>query len=72
MPECQLTGYSHFNVKSLLPVSFSIFILACIKSSKMLAYALLNELFNVFPILFHVEVCVGAMLSFQKRKRVTI
>ena len=31
-----------------------------------------NELFNVFPILFHVKVCVGAMLSFQKRKRVTI
>ena len=40
----------------------------------MLAHALLNELFNVFPILFHVKlkVCVGAMLSFQKRKRVTI
>ena len=34
--------------------------------------ALPNELFNVFPILFHVNVCVGAMLSFQKRKRVTI
>ena len=31
-----------------------------------------HELFNVFPILFHVKVCVGAMLSFQKRKRVTI
>ena len=38
----------------------------------MLAHALLNELFNVFPILFHVKVCVGAMLNFQKRKRVTI
>ena len=38
----------------------------------MLAQALLNELFNVFPILFHVNVCVRAMLSFQKRKRVTI
>ena len=36
--------------------------------------ALPNELFNVFPILFHIKVfvCVGAMLSFQKRKRVTI
>ena len=32
--------------------------------------ALPNELFNVFPILFHVKVCIGAM--FQKRKRVTI
>ena len=38
----------------------------------MLAHALLNELFNVFSILFHVKVCIGAMLSFQKRKRVTI
>ena len=39
----------------------------------MLAHALLNELFNVFPIFFHVKVCaVGAMLSFEKRKRVTI
>ena len=38
----------------------------------MLAHALLNELFYVFPILFHVNVCVGAMMSFQKRKRVTI
>ena len=38
----------------------------------MLAHALLNELFNVFPILTNVKVCVGAMLSFQKRKRVTI
>ena len=38
----------------------------------MLAHALLNELFNVFPILFHVKVCVGTMLGFQKRKRVTI
>ena len=28
----------------------------------MLAHPLLNELFNVFPILFHVKVCVGAML----------
>ena len=26
----------------------------------MLAHALLNELLNVFPILFHVKVCVGA------------
>ena len=38
----------------------------------MLAHALLNELLNAFPILFHVKVYVGAMLSFQKRKRVTI
>ena len=38
----------------------------------MLAHDLLNELFNVFPILFHVKVCIGAMLSFQKRKGVTI
>ena len=34
----------------------------------MLAHALLNELFNVFSILFYVKVCVGAMLSFQKLK----
>ena len=34
----------------------------------MLAHALLNELFNVFPILFHVKVCVVAMLSFQNVK----
>ena len=33
----------------------------------MLAHALSNGLFNVFPILFHVKVCVWAMLSFQKR-----
>ena len=26
----------------------------------------------MFPILFHVKVCVGAMLNFQTRKRVTI
>ena len=38
----------------------------------MLAHALFNELFNVFPTLFNVKVCVGAMLSFQKRKRVTL
>ena len=38
----------------------------------MIAHALLKELFNVFPILFPVKVCVGATLSFQKRKRVTI
>ena len=38
----------------------------------MLARSLLNELFDVFLILFHVKVCVGAMLSFKKRKRVTI
>ena len=38
----------------------------------MLAHALLNELFNVFPILIHVKVCVWAMLSFQKRKRVLV
>ena len=38
----------------------------------MLAHALLDELFNVFPILFHVKVYIGAILSFQKRKRVTI
>ena len=37
----------------------------------MLAQALLNELFNVFPTLFYVKVCIGAMLSFQ-HKRVTI
>ena len=37
----------------------------------MLAHASLNELFDLFPILFHVKVCVGAMMSFQKRKRVT-
>ena len=30
--------------------------------------ALPNELFNVFPILVHVKVCVGAMLSFQNVK----
>ena len=29
----------------------------------MLVHALLNELFNVFPILFYVKVSVGAMLS---------
>ena len=33
----------------------------------MLAHALLNELFNVFLILFHVKVCVGAMLIFKKK-----
>ena len=38
----------------------------------MLAHALLNELFKVFPILFHVKVCVEAMLNFQKRKTVII
>ena len=38
----------------------------------MLVNALLNELCNVFPNLFHVKVRVRAMLSFQKRKRVTI
>ena len=38
----------------------------------MLAHALHNELFNVFSILFYVKVGVGAMFSFQKRKRVTI
>ena len=40
----------------------------------MLAHALLYmyELFIVFTILFHVKVSVGPMLSFQKRKRVTI
>ena len=38
----------------------------------MLAHALLNELFNVFPILFNVKVCVGDILSFQKPKRMTI
>ena len=31
----------------------------------MLAHALLNELFNVFPISIHVKVCEEAMLSFQ-------
>ena len=30
----------------------------------MLAHALLNELIKVFPILFRVKVCVGAMLGF--------
>ena len=34
--------------------------------------ALPNELLNVFPILFHVKVCAGVMLSSQKRKRVII
>ena len=34
----------------------------------MLAHALLSELFNVFSILFHVKVFVGAMLSFQNVK----
>ena len=34
--------------------------------------ALPNELFNVFPIFFHVKVCVGALLIFQKCKRVTL
>ena len=29
--------------------------------------ALPNELFNAFPILFHVKVCVGAMLSHDFR-----
>ena len=38
----------------------------------MLAHALLKELFNVFSVLFLVKVCVGAMLSFQKRTRVTM
>ena len=38
----------------------------------MLVNALLNKLFNVFPNLFYVKVRVLAMLSFQKRKRVTI
>ena len=38
----------------------------------MFVHAFLNELFNVFPILLHVKVCVEAMLSFQKRKRMTI
>ena len=58
------------------------YIVACIESyfastevakkKKLLAHALLNELFNVFPILFHVKVCVGAMLFYQKPKRVAI
>ena len=34
----------------------------------MFAHALLNALFNVFPFLFHVEVCVGAMLGFKNVK----
>ena len=29
----------------------------------MLAHALLNGLFNVFPILFRVKVCVGAGIN---------
>ena len=37
----------------------------------MIAHAFLNELFNVFPILFQFKVFVGPMLSFQKRKIVT-
>ena len=32
----------------------------------MLAHALLNVLFNVFPILFHVKVCLGAMVELPK------
>ena len=32
----------------------------------MLAHALLNELFNVFPILFRVKVCVGADIKVIK------
>ena len=50
-------------MKSLLPVRFSIFIVVCIESyfastevAKKLVNALLNELFNVFPNLFHVKV----------------
>ena len=38
----------------------------------MLAYAFLNELFNVFSILFHVKVCVWGYVELLKRKRVTI
>ena len=34
----------------------------------MLAHALLNELFNVFPILFHVKVFVGAMSASKNVK----
>ena len=34
----------------------------------MLAHALLNELFNEFHFLFHVKVCVWAMLSFKNAK----
>ena len=34
----------------------------------MLAHGLLNELFHVFPVLFHVKVRVGAMLSFKNVK----
>ena len=32
----------------------------------MLAHALLNELFNVFPILLRVKVCVGAGIKVIK------
>ena len=32
----------------------------------MFAPALLYELFNVFPILFHVKVCVGGYIELQK------
>ena len=32
----------------------------------MLAHALLNELFNVFPILFRVKVCVGTGIKVIK------
>ena len=40
----------------------------------MLAYAFLNELFNVLKksILFHVKVCVWGYVELLKRKRVTI
>ena len=37
----------------------------------MYAHAFLNELFKVFVILFHVKVCVGTMLSFQKSDCIT-
>ena len=33
----------------------------------MLAHALFNELFNVFPILFHVKVCVGTTSNHRLR-----
>ena len=32
----------------------------------MFAHAILNELFNVFPILFRVKVCVGAGIKVIK------
>ena len=38
----------------------------------MLAHALLNELFNVFPILFHVKVCVFRKIQFTILSHISI